>query len=278
MLAMDPGNNAITFAYNYTPSTAFLGTDPEDAETAQELKNYVLFTFGSFSIPQFDRATETYGTTTRFPNPVSAKGVYAFYPADEYQLSNIEVTCRFRSDATDELIIITARTPAAVAPRCAFGLTVSSSIKNTFGMEVSDTKGSSTSNPADGVSYELQIKAVRPVMFKLYPGFVIFALWLIIVFEILLIFCLSFFEFRKVCFSPFPARHYAGISILLSHYSQAEFANVAVFSGLIFALPSFRNSMPLAPPFGSLCDWISFFWAESFAVLGLIIMGVKCGI
>ncbi len=57
---------------------------------------------------------------------------------------------------------------------------------------------------------------------------------------------------------------------------QAEFGNVAFCSGLIFALPSFRNSMPLAPPFGSLPDWISFFWAESFAILGLIILGFKC--
>ena len=64
---------------------------------------------------------------------------------------------------------------------------------------------------------------------------------------------------------------------VLNLISQAEFANVAMFSGLIFALPSFRNSMPLAPPFGSLSDWISFFWAESFAVIGLFIMGCKCG-
>ena len=62
---------------------------------------------------------------------------------------------------------------------------------------------------------------------------------------------------------------------VLNLISQAEFANVAMFSGLIFALPSFRNSMPLAPPFGSLSDWISFFWAESFAVIGLFIMGCK---
>jgi hypothetical protein len=204
MLALDPANNAISFAYNYTPSAAFLGTDPDDPDTAQELKDFVLFTFGPISIPQFDRGSETYGTQTRFLNPMSARGVFAFYPADEYQLSNVEVTCRFRNDtvAEGESVIITARTPAAVAPRCAFGLSLSSSIKNTFGLEVSDTRGSSTHSPADGVSYELQIKAARPVMFKLYPGFVIFALWLIILAELSLIFCLSFFEFRKVCVPP----------------------------------------------------------------------------
>ena len=56
---------------------------------------------------------------------------------------------------------------------------------------------------------------------------------------------------------------------------QIEFSVVGLFNGLIFALPSFRNSMPLAPPFGSLTDWISFFWAEGFAVLGLCILAIK---
>lgn len=201
MLAMDPANNAMTFAYNYTPSAAFLGIDPDDPETAAMLKNHVLFTFGSFTIPQFVYGIETYGTQVRFPNPTSVKGVYALYPSDEYVLSNIAVTCRFSNNTADD-VALTARTPASVAPRCAFGLSVSSSIKNTFGLEVSDATGSTTKNPADGVSYELNIAASRPVMFKLYPGFVIFALWLIIIFELALIFSLSFFEFRKVCICP----------------------------------------------------------------------------
>ncbi len=197
MLAVDPANNAITFAYNYTPSAAFLGTDPDEPETALELKNHVLFTFGTFTIPQFVYGSETYGAQVRFPNPTSAKGVYALYPIDEYVLSNVAVTCRFRNDTADD-VVMTARTPASVAPRCAFGLSLSSGIKNTFGLEVSDSTGSTTKNPADGFSYELRVAASRPVMFKLYPGFVIFALWLIIIFELALIFSLSFFEFRKV--------------------------------------------------------------------------------
>jgi len=119
-------------------------------------------------------------------------------------------------------------------------------------MDVSDKTGSTTKNAADGLSYELAITISRPFMFRLYPGYVIFAFWLIIIIQLSLIFMLCFFDFRKV-----------------------EFGCVGLFSGLIFALPSFRNSMPLAPPFGSLSDWISFFWAEGFAVLGLCILGTK---
>jgi hypothetical protein len=155
-------------------------------------------------------------------------------------------------------------------------------------MDISDLTASTQQNAANGFSYDLSINIHRPFMFRLYPGFVIFAFWLIIIFELFLIFALSFFEFRKVSWQQsatrlfmLQANHRCILFIftfgVLKLISQAEFANVAIFSALIFALPSFRNSMPLAPPFGSLSDWISFFWAESFAVIGLFIMGCKCG-
>ncbi len=200
LLAVDPHLNAVTFAYNFTPSKQFLGTDPDDEETAAELKYHTLFTFGSFVIPQFSKRTEAYGTQTRFPNTVTANGIYAYYPTDTYSLKNVPVTCRY-SNATDDSdaeLTLTARTPAAISPKCSFGLNVRSGIRTTFAMEVVDKTGSTPQNTANGVSYELSLDIVRPFMFRLYPGFVIFAFWLIILFELLLIFSLSFFEFRKV--------------------------------------------------------------------------------
>jgi len=104
-----------------------------------------------------------------------------------------------------------------------------------------------------GLYYHIEITCFRPGMFKVYPIFVVAAFWMIMWLEFTVIIAMVFFEFRKAI----------------------EFANVAFFSGLIFALPSFRNSMPLAPPFGVSVDWIAFFWAEAMAVVGLIICGVK---
>ncbi len=280
MLAVDPSQNAITFAYNFTPSATFLGTDPDYEETSQDIKYHTLFTFGSLTIPQFTRQSETYGGQNRFANSVTASGNYAFYPTDEYTMKKVEVTCRF-SNTTEDEFVLTPRTPLAIAPRCAFGLNLRSNIPTTFSMDVSDTTGTSVKNAADGASYDLSIIIARPFMFRLYPGFVIFAFWLIIVFELLLMFTLIFFEFRKVhaLAALRKLKTFLFLRSLCQRFPlQAEFANVAMFSGLIFALPSFRNSMPLAPPFGSLCDWISFFWAESFAVIGLFIMGCKCDV
>jgi hypothetical protein len=203
MLAVDPSQNAITFAYNFTPSEKFLGTDRDYEETSQDIKYHTLFTFGSLTIPQFSRGSEAYGVQNRFANSMTANGIYAFYPIDEYTLSNVVVSCRF-ANATEEEYVLTPRTPLAIAPRCAFGLNVRSNIPTTFSMDVSDTTGTSVKNAADGASYDLFITIARPFMFRLYPGFVIFAFWLIIVFELLLIFTLSFFEFRKV--RPCPIR------------------------------------------------------------------------
>jgi hypothetical protein len=287
LLSVDPAISGVTFAYSFSPSDKFLGSDPDDEETASELKYHSLFTFGSSIIPQFERGTDLYGTQAKFPTTITADGIYAFYPADEYKLKSVPVTCRF-TNMTDTL---TPRTSLAIAPKCAFGLNVRSSLGTIFRMDISDITDSSSKTPADGFSYVLSVNIVRPFMFRLYPGFVIFAFWLIIVFELLLIFSLSFFEFRKVSQpNPKPSALASNkrrlfcfdTTHLITHAHtrtpQAEFANVAIFSALIFALPSFRNSMPLAPPFGSLCDWISFFWAEAFAVIGLFIMGCKCDI
>jgi hypothetical protein len=207
MLAVDPSQNAITFAYNFTPSEKFLGTDRDYEETSQDIKYHTLFTFGSLTIPQFSRGSEAYGVQNRFSNAMTASGIYAFYPTDEYTLRNVAVSCRF-ANATDESnydeYVLTPRTSLAIAPRCAFGLNVRSNIPTTFSIDVSDTTGISVKNAADGASYDLFITIARPFMFRLYPGFVIFAFWLIIVFELLLIFTLSFFEFRKV--RPCPVR------------------------------------------------------------------------
>ena len=211
MLAFDPAQGAITFAYNFTPSANFLGTDPEDEETNEQLKHHTLFVFGSQVIPQFSRGTETYGSQTRFSNPYAASGIYAFYPQDEYKLNDVSVICKF-SNSTDEELKLTPRTSPAVAPKCAFGLNIRNTLSTFFKLEVSDTTGS-TANPANGVSYELSVRISRPVMFQLYPSFVIAALWLIIIFEFLLIFCLSFFEFRKVSL-PFPPDRHTGGSFV----------------------------------------------------------------
>jgi hypothetical protein len=78
-------------------------------------------------------------------------------------------------------------------------------------------------------------------------------------FERSLIFCLVFFEFRKIEFGSVlgaAARHQA------CKYHDSRAACRTMFSGLIFALPSFRNSMVVslwflfgaAPIFAASCS------------------------
>jgi hypothetical protein len=205
MTAVDPTQSGISFAYNFAPSPQFLGTDPDDHETAEELKYHTLFSFGSTVFPQFNRRSETYGDQIRFASTVNANGTYAFYPVDEYILKSVPVLCRFTNitvtDAGEDFRIF-PRTSLSVAPRCSFGLNVRSSIPTTFAMDISDLTASTPQNAANGFSYDLSINVQRPFMFRLYPGFVIFAFWLIIIFELFLILALSFFEFRKVSLQP----------------------------------------------------------------------------
>ena len=200
MTAVDPAQSSITFAYSFVPSRQFLGTDPDDQETVDELKYHTLFSFGSTIFPQFNRHSETYGDQTRFANTVNAAGTYVFYPVDEYSLRSVSVLCRFTNITDDDSpnFRIFPRTSLSIAPRCSFGLTVRSTIPTTFAMDISDLTASTAQNAANGFSYDLSINIHRPFMFRLYPGFVIFAFWLIIIFELFLIFALSFFEFRKV--------------------------------------------------------------------------------
>jgi hypothetical protein len=131
-----------------------------------------------------------------------------------------------------------------------FQLSFLSQMKSSFLLAAKDV---TPPEMQSGLYYQIEITFERPGMFKVYPIFVVAAFWMIIWLEFTIIIAMVFFELRKAI----------------------EFANVAFFSGLIFALPSFRNSMPLAPPFGVSVDWISFFWAEAMAVAGLIICGVK---
>ena len=253
MVQVDPAQTAVTFAYNYIPSDKFLGYGGDDPDNALRLNRNVKFAFGSTGLTQYNAGDESYGSQLKFPGTLTAEGIYAFYPTDTYTFKGLSITCRFAEQPEDAEAQVQVSPKSS--PACSFGLTVRSNIKTTFSMDVSDKTGSTTKNAADGLSYELAITISRPFMFRLYPGYVIFAFWLIIIIQLSLIFMLCFFDFRKV-----------------------EFGCVGLFSGLIFALPSFRNSMPLAPPFGSLSDWISFFWAEGFAVLGLCILGTKFAI
>jgi len=185
-----------------TPSAAFLGTDATDPDTASKLNKAVQFTFGPFKLPQFQYYDEGYGTQTKFASTMTAEGIYAFYPTDVYKLKGIAVSCKWADqDPEAEAAVVIGKS----SPTCSFALSLRSTIKTNFMLEVSDITGSTTKNPADGLTYELSIDISRPFMFRLYPGFVIFAFWLIICIQLSLIFALSFFDFRKVPSPPPPA-------------------------------------------------------------------------
>ncbi len=84
----------------------------------------------------------------------------------------------------------------------------------------------------------------RPTVNRLYPMFLVVAFWLILICEIAIY---------------FP---YVGHTKRLDNFSL-----VAVSVSLMFALPSIRNTMPAAPPFGAVIDFASFFWAMLVAIL-----------
>ena len=84
----------------------------------------------------------------------------------------------------------------------------------------------------------------RPTVNRLYPMFLVVAFWLILICEITIYF-------------PY-----------VGHTKKFDnFALVAISVALMFALPSIRNTMPAAPPFGAVIDFASFFWAILVAIL-----------
>lgn len=43
-------------------------------------------------------------------------------------------------------------------------------------------------------------------------------------------------------------------------------------TGVLFALPALRNNLPGSPPYGSLVDWIAFYWAVALVALSVVVL------
>jgi hypothetical protein len=52
-----------------------------------------------------------------------------------------------------------------------------------------------------------------------------------------------------------------------------EIGMLGWMAALLFAFPAVRNAQPAVPPVGTLCDFLSFFWAEVFVVIGICVLG-----
>lgn len=59
------------------------------------------------------------------------------------------------------------------------------------------------------------------------------------------------------------------LNIIITH---EHLNTLTFFSGLLFALFSFRNSLPGTPPVGTLSDFVSFFWVEAIVSISLVIV------
>lgn len=84
----------------------------------------------------------------------------------------------------------------------------------------------------------------RSTLFRIYPVFVMIALLLFVCVTGSITVALVVFKWRRV-----------------------EPGLLSMFGLIIFALPALRNSVPLAPPVGSLLDYASFFWSMLIAVV-----------
>jgi Domain of unknown function (DUF4436) len=62
------------------------------------------------------------------------------------------------------------------------------------------------------------------------------------------------------------------IRVLLSG-KLPEIGMLGWMAALLFAFPAVRNAQPAVPPVGTLCDFLSFFWAEVFVVTGICALG-----
>lgn len=93
----------------------------------------------------------------------------------------------------------------------------------------------------------------RPRVSKIYPIVVVIGMWCIIVSEVVINYALLILRWRKVD-NP---------GLLIFH------------GGLLFALPSLRNSMPFSPPLGSNIDFMAFYWAMVVAMFTLLGVSIR---
>jgi hypothetical protein len=91
------------------------------------------------------------------------------------------------------------------------------------------------------------LRTARTTIFKIYPGFMIVAFWVVIV-------SMGYFTCNMVIWTT----------------KKIDPPIVGVFPGLLFALPAFRNTAPTSPPIGCLLDFAAFYWAMLIAVCCLV--------
>eukprot|EP00276_Gloeochaete_wittrockiana_P006703 CAMPEP_0184654914 /NCGR_PEP_ID=MMETSP0308-20130426/12569_1 /TAXON_ID=38269 /ORGANISM="Gloeochaete witrockiana, Strain SAG 46.84" /LENGTH=189 /DNA_ID=CAMNT_0027091123 /DNA_START=563 /DNA_END=1132 /DNA_ORIENTATION=+ len=96
-------------------------------------------------------------------------------------------------------------------------------------------------------SKQIRMKADRASIFIMYPVFVMLSMWMV----------------TLVALSM-------SMSIVIWRKRRAELPMLIVYSGMMFALPSFRNSAPLVPPVGCLMDFASFFWTVIIAICSFV--------
>jgi len=241
LVDLNPLLQTATLAIDWSPSDNVLAANGgiEKAITFRVGANAVNFPVG---------ARDT--SFTRISTPYMMNGLSAYYVRPSFACHVLHVLMLVLQPLDTYHATVEFYTTRADGTSLPFQLSFLSQMKSSFLIAATDA---TPVEMQSGLYYQIDITCSRPGMFKVYPIFVVVAFWMIIFLEFTVIITMVFFELRKAI----------------------EFANVAFFSGLIFALPSFRNSMPLAPPFGVSVDWIAFFWAEAMAVVGLIICGVK---
>ncbi len=65
-----------------------------------------------------------------------------------------------------------------------------------------------------------------------------------------------------------------GAQVIIAGTAKVDMPRLALFSALMFALPSLRNVACVAP-IGSAFDFYGFFWVEFVAFMGLVVFGIK---
>jgi hypothetical protein len=101
-------------------------------------------------------------------------------------------------------------------------------------------------NSIDSLAH-FYLRTARTTIFKIYPGFMIVAFWVVIV-------SMGYFTCNMVIWTT----------------KKIDPPIVGVFPGLLFALPAFRNTAPTSPPIGCLLDFAAFYWAMLIAVCCLV--------
>jgi hypothetical protein len=159
-------------------------------------------------------------------------GTISMYPLDKYSL-DMDIYTSDEKDYADSDLDINVKLRHS----------------NVYGYEAIFTRDMNDPSTQEVGYKQVRMYVQHTTLFMLYPTFVFVGLWAIAIGQAMI-----------------------GWHIAIWHDSNMDQRYLTMSSSLLFGVPRFRMSIPMAPPFGCLFDYASFFWTEIVTVCVFVCM------